>query len=70
MTPPHCHRLLHEVARGVRYTVADALVTRCRCCVRRELLRNYGWNFKSRLMEVVLEYLGESKTRTISLQLS
>jgi hypothetical protein len=51
--------------------VADALVNNffCRFGFLMELQSNQSRNFESRLMQEVLERLGVSKTRTISLHL-
>jgi hypothetical protein len=45
-------------------TVADAPLTNflCHFGVLRELHSDHGWNFKSHLLQVVLQHLGMSKT--------
>jgi transposase InsO family protein len=61
---PEAYALPNQVAS----TKAEALVTNfCRFGIPRELHRDQGRNFESRLLQEILQRLGVSKTRTTPL---
>ena len=62
---------VYAIPNQAASTVADALVSKLFCCfgIPMELHSDQGWNFESRLVQEVLEWLGVSKTRTIPLHL-
>jgi transposase InsO family protein len=65
-TPPDLYGLFYAIPNEEVSTLSEVVVTKffCRFGVQRELHRDQGRNFGSRLLQEVLPRLGVSKTRT------